>query len=106
MLGHTGRSAQDAQAHPRNPFRRTGCRGSAAISGQASRQLAGMYAGDWPDLGRHRGSYWQRKRLGSCPLMKLLLDTHIWIWSVLDPNRLSARVSKEMTRCENQLWLS
>jgi PIN domain nuclease of toxin-antitoxin system len=38
--------------------------------------------------------------------VKLLLDTHIWIWSVLDPDKLSARVKKEMTNSENQLWLS
>jgi PIN domain nuclease of toxin-antitoxin system len=38
--------------------------------------------------------------------MKLLLDTHIWIWSVLEPHRLSARVARELTNPENQLWLS
>jgi PIN domain nuclease of toxin-antitoxin system len=38
--------------------------------------------------------------------MNLLLDTHIWIWSVLDPKRLSARVARELTNPENQLWLS
>jgi PIN domain nuclease of toxin-antitoxin system len=38
--------------------------------------------------------------------MNLLLDTHIWIWSVLEPQRLSARVARELTDSENQLWLS
>jgi PIN domain nuclease of toxin-antitoxin system len=38
--------------------------------------------------------------------MHLLLDTHIWIWSVLDPKRLSARVTKELLNPANQLWLS
>jgi len=38
--------------------------------------------------------------------MKLLLDTHIWIWSVLEPQKLSARVTKQLTSSENQLWLS
>ncbi len=38
--------------------------------------------------------------------MNLLLDTHIWIWSVLEPQRLSARVARELTNPENQLWLS
>ena len=28
--------------------------------------------------------------------MKLLLDTHIWIWSVGDPQRLSRRVAKAL----------
>jgi PIN domain nuclease of toxin-antitoxin system len=38
--------------------------------------------------------------------MNLLLDTHIWIWSVLEPQRLSVRVARELTRPDNQLWLS
>jgi PIN domain nuclease of toxin-antitoxin system len=38
--------------------------------------------------------------------MNLLLDTHIWLWSVLEPRRLSARVARELTNPENQLWLS
>ncbi|HEY6764155.1 MAG TPA: type II toxin-antitoxin system VapC family toxin [Candidatus Sulfotelmatobacter sp.] len=38
--------------------------------------------------------------------MKLLLDTHIWIWSVLEPARLSVRVARELSDPANQLWLS
>ena len=38
--------------------------------------------------------------------MNLLLDTHIWIWSVLEPQRLSRRVTRALTSPENQLWLS
>lgn len=38
--------------------------------------------------------------------MNLLLDTHIWIWSVVEPQRLSARVVKQLTNPDNQLWLS
>lgn len=38
--------------------------------------------------------------------MKLLLDTHIWLWSVLDPERLSRRVAKALEDEENELWLS
>jgi PIN domain nuclease of toxin-antitoxin system len=38
--------------------------------------------------------------------MKLLLDTHIWIWSVGDPKRLSRRVAKALDDVHNQLWLS
>lgn len=38
--------------------------------------------------------------------MNLLLDTHIWIWSVLEPQKLSARVRKQLTSPENHLWLS
>jgi PIN domain nuclease of toxin-antitoxin system len=38
--------------------------------------------------------------------MKLLLDTHIWLWSVLEPERLSRRVAKEIQDISNELWLS
>jgi PIN domain nuclease of toxin-antitoxin system len=38
--------------------------------------------------------------------MRLLLDTHIWLWSVLEPERLSRGVSKEIQDTNNELWLS
>lgn len=38
--------------------------------------------------------------------MKLLLDTHIWLWSIGEPHRLSRRVTRELDNPENQLWLS
>jgi PIN domain nuclease of toxin-antitoxin system len=38
--------------------------------------------------------------------MKLLLDTHIWLWSLGEPHRLSRRVARELDTPENQLWLS
>jgi PIN domain nuclease of toxin-antitoxin system len=38
--------------------------------------------------------------------MKLLLDTHIWLWSVLEPRRLSRRVAKALADSRNELWIS
>lgn len=38
--------------------------------------------------------------------MKLLLDTHIWIWSVAEPKLLSRRVQNELKDRNNELWLS
>lgn len=38
--------------------------------------------------------------------MKLLLDTHIWLWSSLEPHRILRRVAKELLDQENELWLS
>ncbi|HEU5411001.1 MAG TPA: type II toxin-antitoxin system VapC family toxin [Candidatus Acidoferrales bacterium] len=38
--------------------------------------------------------------------MKLLLDTHIWVWSLTEPQRLSRRVHRELTDAGNELWLS
>ena len=38
--------------------------------------------------------------------MKLLLDTHIWVWSLLSPQKLSSVVSAELVSPANELWLS
>ena len=38
--------------------------------------------------------------------MKLLLDTHIWLWALLDPQRLSPAVRAALVSRENELWLS
>lgn len=38
--------------------------------------------------------------------MRLLLDTHIWLWSRLEPGRLSRRVARELQNPANELWLS
>ncbi len=38
--------------------------------------------------------------------MKLLLDTHIWIWMALDPSRLSQKVEKAVIDTGNELFLS
>ena len=38
--------------------------------------------------------------------MKLLLDTHIWLWSALDQARLSRRVTAALENPSNELWLS
>jgi PIN domain nuclease of toxin-antitoxin system len=38
--------------------------------------------------------------------VRLLLDTHIWIWSLLEPARLSRKVRAELESPDNELWLS
>lgn len=38
--------------------------------------------------------------------MKLLLDTHIWLWSLHDLSKLGSRTLQELRSDENQLWLS
>lgn len=38
--------------------------------------------------------------------MKLLLDTHIWLWVVAEPKRLSRQVYRELTDARNELWIS
>lgn len=38
--------------------------------------------------------------------MRLLLDTHVWRWSLSAPERLSKRVRATFTRRGTELWLS
>lgn len=38
--------------------------------------------------------------------MKLLLDTHIWVWSLIDPSRVSRTVADQLEATNNELWLS
>lgn len=38
--------------------------------------------------------------------MKLLLDTHIMLWAMLEPERLNRRVNAELRNQENEIWLS
>ena len=38
--------------------------------------------------------------------MKLLLDTHIWLWALHAPSRLNPRVRKELSNLANELLLS
>jgi len=38
--------------------------------------------------------------------LKLLLDTHIWVWSVLQPERLCRRVARQLINPQNEIWLS
>ena len=38
--------------------------------------------------------------------MKLLMDTHIWLWLFREPKRLGRRTFRELTDGKNDLWLS
>ena len=38
--------------------------------------------------------------------MKLLLDTHIWIWTLQDPARVGRTLRQELRSPANELWLS
>jgi PIN domain nuclease of toxin-antitoxin system len=38
--------------------------------------------------------------------MKLLLDTHIWIWLISSPQKLSRAVAREIRNPKNELYLS
>ena len=38
--------------------------------------------------------------------MKLLLDTHNWIWNDVEPWKLSSEVTRELASPGNELWVS
>lgn len=38
--------------------------------------------------------------------MKLLLDTHIWLWALGNPAKLSKRVRAELHNPANEVWVS
>jgi PIN domain nuclease of toxin-antitoxin system len=38
--------------------------------------------------------------------LKLLLDTHVWVWSLMDPERLAGPVKKALRASDSELWLS
>ena len=44
--------------------------------------------------------------MGGIKQLKLLLDTHIILWSMSDPDRLPHRVIHELRDDENELWFS
>ncbi len=44
--------------------------------------------------------------MGGSGLVRLLLDTHIWLWSLLEPGRLATKVAGALRSPQNELWLS
>jgi PIN domain nuclease of toxin-antitoxin system len=44
--------------------------------------------------------------LGRVEKVKLLLDTHIWIWATASPEKLGSKVRRELQRAANELYLS
>ncbi len=38
--------------------------------------------------------------------MRLLLDTHVWVWNHLAPDRITKPVARELENPDNELWLS
>ena len=44
--------------------------------------------------------------MGDPARLKLLLDTHIWLWSLNEPRKLGPRVLRNLQDKANELWLS
>src|SRR5579871_6131160 len=44
--------------------------------------------------------------MGGAAGLRLLLDTHIWLWSLREPDRLGRRLRHELRNGNHELWLS
>jgi PIN domain nuclease of toxin-antitoxin system len=44
--------------------------------------------------------------MGGGPGLRLLLDTHIWLWSLGNASRLSGRVARKVQATDTELWVS
>jgi PIN domain nuclease of toxin-antitoxin system len=44
--------------------------------------------------------------MGGPARLRLLLDTHIWLWGMREPNRLGPRTLSEIRDTANEVWLS
>jgi len=44
--------------------------------------------------------------VGGLARLKLLLDTHIWLWFVIEPSRLGRSTFQTLKDVNNELWLS
>jgi PIN domain nuclease of toxin-antitoxin system len=38
--------------------------------------------------------------------MRLLLDTHIWLWTLLEPHRIKSPIAALLSGSDNEIWLS
>ena len=106
LPGCPRKSSEDGSTGSCDPVWRARGRGRSTTSFEASAQLGRL-------AGRYRTDSWgycvsseRGRRLGSSALMRLLLDTHIWLWSALERGRLSRRVITALQDPDNVLWLS
>ncbi len=44
--------------------------------------------------------------MGRSPEVKLLLDTHVWLWSLTSSRKLGRHAARELVSARNELWLS
>ena len=68
--------------------------------------MAWLYGRNRPNCGGYRVACGFPSGVARIEAMKLLIDTHIWLWSLLEPARLSRRVKRALENPANELWLS
>lgn len=68
--------------------------------------MARFHAGTRQDPRRHRITSFRSSGLERARRLKLLLDTHTWLWQLLEPERLSRRAAQTLANPEAELYLS
>src|SRR6266536_1021659 len=104
-----GRSAaREAHGPSRadHPFRRAGGRGHTPDPHRRGRRLARVDAGPRPDPRRRGGTEPRRPVLEGPAQMRFLIDTHVWLWSLVRPDALSRRVRNVLSQPRHEGWLS
>src|ERR1700686_1317921 len=88
LPGHAGTGAPDGSTAARHALREARRRHRSPVSGTPATRMAGLAAWDDRDPWGHSDAIEQTCHMGSSQV-NLLLDTHIWLWSHAEPDRLS-----------------
>lgn len=102
------RTSQENQAaDPSHSIREAGGGGACSGSPSPAETCAWFHGGEDGRWWRHRSrdslaEICQRKVWR----LKLLLDTHILIWSVFEPRRIGPRIRRLLEKTSTELWLS
>ena len=104
VFGRFGGRATDRRAGTGHKIRAPGSRGGSDASGYGV-VLARVCEALRRDLRRHHRTGRSVQPLDGSE-MRLLLDTHIWIWALHSPEKLGRRVRRELQRAGNELYLS
>src|SRR6185312_11139819 len=95
----------DRPAAAGDALRQADCRRRAARPGAVAAAVARRDARDGPHHRRSRGADRPRRGVGRLK-MKVLLDTHIWLWSLVEPERLTPTVADVLAAPDTERWLS
>src|SRR5271157_4159079 len=91
-----GRSFKDEETTPYNAFRETDCGGHPSLHRTRTLRMDLFHEAFHANLGGHRFPGERPGRLGGVARLKLLLDTHIWLWTLHDPRQLGRRLLHEL----------
>src|SRR5262249_51195838 len=97
---------EDRPPRPRYPAGGADRPGDSARAEGTAEVLAWLHGGHGRDPGRHHCAGFGGGRLGGAPRLRLLLDTHIWIWTALAPSRIPKDVARELDDPLNEIWVS